>query len=305
MDDGTLQAELHDTNLVDTRKAIPMADFDEVWGQKLFLLEQGKKGYAGVEALDFASRKLNLAQVQRIEDALKAAATFPQLALRTLNLAHASFGTLGASKVAEIMAELWSVADLDISNNTIFAQGCALLMNAIATNSRMKLERLEISGNQIQAEGAIHVERWLMNPRCSLVDLSLKFNQLMPNGAARIAAALPSCDSLKKLNLYQNHICDEGVEALALALETNTSLEWLDLGHNDFGDDGAFQLSQVLRLKNDSLVHLDIRHNEMTHLGQDFLRRGLEKNASVVHLWFGTTTVKDLRLMVGWPRIRM
>ena len=124
-------------------------------------------------------------------------------------------------------------------------------------------------------------------------------------GASAIAAALPSALYLKKLNLYQNHIGDDGCRALALALETNQVLEWLHIGNNDFGDDGVFTIAQCLRLQNNTLQFLDLSHNGITHLGEHHLRHALEKNQSVQKLMWGTTNVRDMRITVGFPKIRM
>ena len=230
---------------------------------------------------------------------------FQKTKLATLNLASADIGAQGVLELSDTLTELSTLTDLDVSGNTMFEKSCGLLLNALEANKRLKLERLELSSNQIHAKGGKHVGRWLRQSHCTLVELGLKFNQLMPAGASAIAAALPSALYLKKLNLYQNHIGDDGCRALALALETNQVLEWLHIGNNDFGDDGVFTIAQCLRLQNNTLQFLDLSHNGITHLGEHHLRHALEKNQSVQKLMWGTTNVRDMRITVGFPKIRM
>lgn len=100
---------------------------------------------------------------------------------------------------------------------------------------------------------------------CSLVEIDLRMNSVTDVGAAALAQALTTNQTLTTLGLKANRIRDEGVASIANALqrETNSTLTSLSLMGNPIQQTGKSVLEKAIffdkhRRNNRSITRLDI-----------------------------------------------
>jgi len=106
-------------------------------------------------------------------------------------------------------------------------------------------------------------------------ELNLQSNEITWQGASILADGLINNIHLEILYLYDNHISDLGVQYIAQSLSTkNFTLKILDLGSNNITDDGAEYLAEMFKT-NQTLVHLDLRNNQIGDRGLQALANTL------------------------------
>lgn len=66
----------------------------------------------------------------------------------------------------------------------------------------------------------------------NILELELALNEMTPEGAHALAAALPRLPRLQRLNLRENELESEGAIAIAKALSGLKDLQELDLTQN-------------------------------------------------------------------------
>ncbi|XP_065899282.1 NLR family CARD domain-containing protein 3-like isoform X2 [Dysidea avara] len=126
------------------------------------------------------------------------------------------------------------------------------------------LEVLDVSGNEIQTEGAIQLSK------------ALRLHQ--------------SC--IKVLILMNNGITKMAADELALALATNTALEVINLSHNRLQSMGIIKIFGSLQESNTSLKVLDAEYNEITDWAADNIAAALKANTSLQQLNLSGNSLK-------------
>eukprot|EP00299_Pterocystis_sp_00344_P015049 c7497_g1_i2.p1 GENE.c7497_g1_i2~~c7497_g1_i2.p1 ORF type:complete len:282 (+),score=25.24 c7497_g1_i2:38-883(+) len=123
-----------------------------------------------------------------------------------------------------------------------------------------RITNLDLSGNEIDVEGAYLLASAIQTGKCSLTSLFLSYNRIRDEGACSIGAALAEkCPSLTILDLTRNRIGDAGFRQIILATQTGkSSLTKLNIWGNNIGNDGAHQLALALQSGNCSLIDLNI-----------------------------------------------
>lgn len=133
-----------------------------------------------------------------------------------------------------------SLKYLIFSSRDLGRQGVQALAEALCGNS--SLEALDLSSNQIQAQG------------CTYIALLIKHQNNMKLSTG-----------IKTLILGDNDIRDEGVRCIANALENNQVLESLWIDNNCIGCTGLDILAHSL-VKNHTLERLHLKHNSFQSL---------------------------------------
>jgi Ran GTPase-activating protein (RanGAP) involved in mRNA processing and transport len=133
-----------------------------------------------------------------------------------------------------------SVHTVDLSNNQIGAQGAADLVKALQGT---RVHTVDLSDNQIGAQGAVDLAKALQGT--SLHTVNLSGNEIGAQGAADLAKALQGT-SLHTVDLSDNQIGAQGAADLAKALQ-GTSLHTVYLQHNGIGAQGAADLVKALQ----------------------------------------------------------
>ena len=266
-----------------------------------------------------------------------------------LDLEGRGIGDEGAAKIAELLATNTACRRLVLTDCGITDEGCSVLASALPRNKTLEflglqdneltdvaatalaagvcggggLKVLHVGYNDISAAGAAALlatcahDPALPSPlpqsaRGSLTSLDLQFNDLGPEAAAAIAAAIRApapgtaaaaqvdgsgvvLVGLTALGLLQTSLGSEGVVTVAEALGANggnRALTSLDLGSNEAGDAGASALAAALAGASSSdgggdtaagpvLAHLFLFESEVGAAGAAALAGSLTSNERV------------------------
>jgi len=142
---------------------------------------------------------------------------------------------------------------LDISVNRIEVEGAVALAHTLASNHSLK--ELSIYSNNIGTEGVAALADTLLRSKQCLVVLDICFNGIKDREAMELAEALTEDNALQFLNISGKRIGAKEATALAVVLESNQSLRGLDFSCNQIGDRGLVALAEMLRSNSDLKFH--------------------------------------------------
>ena len=149
----------------------------------------------------------------------------------------------GFTRLVSALTEARALRKVDLSSCGLgTAAGSALA--AVLDENGCPLERLNLRGNALGAEGAIAMSDALKHSK-TLTTLNFAHNLIGADGMRALVAALSGDTSVRELDVQHNGCGDEG----CAALETHGlgNLEHLLLGFNGIGADGARSISEALR----------------------------------------------------------
>lgn len=165
---------------------------------------------------------------------------------------------------------------LGLSGNGLGAGPMTHLHDGLRLNT--SLRTLDVSNNNIGNDGcAVLVEAF---ESCGLSYVNLARNKIGNAGAAVLAAALQGDLLLQRLNLSDNSVTGRGAVLLADALLVNTTLEAMDLGQNALGKAGGVAIGGCLN-KNWALNSLNLSHCEIASEGAAAVFMGLRHNSTL------------------------
>jgi Ran GTPase-activating protein (RanGAP) involved in mRNA processing and transport len=165
---------------------------------------------------------------------------------------------------------------LDFSSNRSIQEGFFEQLGGMFTKPDFKLEVLHLENVDINESTAKKFLKDVTENR-TLKVLNLSRNNLTDASVAPICEVLDQCQSLDSLYLHYNKIFGKGGMQIAEALEHNGNLQILDISFNALNG-GIISKDQKQRSKlmasfaeawakcfknNESLVHMDISHNNL------------------------------------------
>ena len=209
--------------------------------------------------------------------------------LTSLDLSSNSIHAEGAHSLSEALRVNTSLTSLHLSYNPIGADGAKFLSEALRVNT--SLTSLNLCWNSIHAEGADSLSEAL-KVNTSLTSLVLSINSIHADEAHSLSEVLRVNTSLTSLDLFSNSIHAEGAHSLSEALKVNTSLTSLDLRSNSIGAEGANFLSEAIRV-NTSLTSLNLGRNSIGDEGAHSLSEALRVNTSLTSLNLGGNSIGD------------
>ena len=109
---------------------------------------------------------------------------------------------------------------------------------------------LDIGFNEIGDEGAIILGKFLLDNKCFLQGLNLRYNDIGPAGCQEIAKGLQMNETLRSLGLDGNKFGNVGGLAIAGALQVNYTLEELNLNDTDLTNQSIIAFTTVLKANN-------------------------------------------------------
>jgi hypothetical protein len=144
-----------------------------------------------------------------------------------------------------------------------------------------ELDELDLEDCGLGLQGVQMIASWL--ERCpGKIALNLNGNDIQPDDATVLAAALKSNSTLSSLSINENAIGDIGAVALADALMSNSTLTSLRVAGNDIGDIGVVALAGAL-MTNSTLTELDTSYNKVGHKGETAIDE-IDRRVDVNHL---------------------
>ena len=149
----------------------------------------------------------------------------------------------GFTRLVSALTEARALRKVDLSSCGLgTSAGTALA--AVLDENGCPLERLDLRGNALGAEGAIAMAGALKHSKM-LKALNLAHNLIGADGVRALAEALAGDTSVRELDIQHNGCGDEG----CAALETHGfgNIERIFLGFNGIGADGARSLAEALR----------------------------------------------------------
>ncbi|RUS84970.1 hypothetical protein EGW08_007281 [Elysia chlorotica] len=168
---------------------------------------------------------------------------------------------------------------------------------ALSLKENISLERLDLTGNWIGAEGCWYMSR-LLEENDYITEVSIAENRLGSAGAMHVAKMMNINGGLRKLDLGGNEFDDKCAEALSSALENNKYLRELNLSHNQFSEVGAEFLGPAIS-GNENLDVLDLSWNHLRQRGGVAVAKGIKENVrlkSVNLSWNGLDSVGGLAI---------
>ena len=222
--------------------------------------------------------------------------------LQELNLGSNDFQESGVIKLAKSLQKISSLTKLYISHSKTTCQVAGHLAAAISHNVR--LQDLDISVNDLQTIGSIHIALALQgtgtltrvclnnNNICykaandiavaiaknvHLQELNISGNSLGAAGAKMIAKGLQEIVTLKKLYINNNNITDEAADEIAAVIHCNSKLEELDVSENDLKTEGIIKIAVALQ-SIVTLTKLNISNNNITYTAANAIAVAISHN---------------------------
>eukprot|EP00042_Codosiga_hollandica_P043080 m.404054 g.404054 ORF g.404054 m.404054 type:complete len:467 (+) comp56472_c0_seq1:38-1438(+) len=142
----------------------------------------------------------------------------------------------------------------------------------------------KLTTTPIDADHIATVVKALKNcPR--LIFLDLQDNPLGPDGIHLLAPALKSFESLQQLSLARTKMSFAGIKHLTDALGSLHELQYLNLEDNAIEGEGGHHVAEYLKQHPaKSLMHLNIKNNELGVPGARYLVPGLHRMGQLLHL---------------------
>ena len=203
--------------------------------------------------------------------------THPRLAMRFIDECKLFSETLNTD-LAELFGKSLKLDDMDFRYDTSYWIMGSFSTLILALKVNTSVSSLDLSENSIGAEGANSLSQALRENNF-LTSLNLSKNSIGDEGANSLSQALEENDFLTSLDLSFNSISDKGAKSLFQALKVNYSLTSLNLSDNSIGYEGAKSLSRVLR-ENTSLTSLNLSWNSISDKEASSLSQVLRRNTS-------------------------
>lgn len=134
---------------------------------------------------------------------------------------------------------------------------------------RTRYSQLDLSGNRLHDEGALHIAGLLAHQACTLVRLAIANAEISKRGVSAILESLETQNrTLTVLDIHRNHMGQRSCELLGAILRTNEVLYELNVASTGFGADGMREIAPGLAA-NSTLRILNLAANS---LGPDGIR---------------------------------
>ncbi|XP_062394323.1 protein NLRC5-like [Sardina pilchardus] len=165
------------------------------------------------------------------------------------------------------------VEALQLNQYHLSKTSCKMFASLLQRTTSLKV--LDMSNNKVEDEGLGELSVGLQDPNCQLETLRLKQCHLSKAICAMFASVLQRTTTLRELDMSNNNLDDEGLQDLSVGLTGSTcQLETLRLADCNLSEWSCSTLADVLQSPN-SLIELDLSHNDLKGCGVPFLSKGL------------------------------
>ena len=222
----------------------------------------------------------------------------------------------GVIKIMKGLEGLNTLRKLYISNNSITDEVADYVTAVISCNTNIKV--LDISGNNLQANGAIKIGNFLQNiytpktlfitntdnpadvdvsavisDNASLQEIHIYNNNLQTTEVEIFTKPLQAIFTLSKLHIGYNNISDEVANDIAIIVSCNTKLNKVEISRNKLQTTGAIKILKSLHTIN-ALKNLDLNHNNITEEAANVIATAVSINTDLQELNLGGNDLQKL-----------
>eukprot|EP00873_Tetraselmis_striata_P022615 jgi/Tetstr1/442879/TSEL_030942.t1 len=233
-------------------------------GKSAQTLAAGLLKNAFLEKLVLNRCGMGIKEIKTLADAL---AKNKGLTYLSLELDMGNEGLLALGKALAVNGKVKSIS---LRDNGITSEGIRELSKVLPAN--VCLKALDVRGNKISDTGATWLALRIEKKECQLEELNLRGTNITASGAAAIADALKSNNSLQRLIMDGNDIGDEGGVAFGKALRKNHCLKDLSLKRCGVGNQTAREIGDMLTV-NMSVSNINLKGNKINGEGGAALGR--------------------------------
>ena len=204
------------------------------------------------------------------------------LNLRELNIGHNLINDEAAESMSIVLSKNKNLHSLDLSYNYFGSETFVKLFNYLNTMKRIKLRKLNISGNKITATAVRNIAVFLSH-NCELEEFDFGNNGMQAAGLIKIFENI-SLRGLKRICFNDNMVTDEAASHIATVLKRNTELKEINMSGNKLLSDGIKVIFRGMKniLK---LTQVNISHNCISFEAADDIAIVLSKNINLQALY--------------------
>ncbi len=189
-----------------------------------------------------------------------------------LKLSFTTMNPIDCLSVGYFVSVCTKHISLDVNRCSIGDQGCKFLARGFfkCVHSNHKVNRLDLTNNDIHEEGIRYIRELLTNSKIS--DLRLSGNAIGNDGLGILCKVLSTNTSLTHLWLNDCSLSLNDHGAIPQLLRTNTKLQHLDLSKNVLNDTELSKIFQALSTST-SLTHLFLNDCSLSRVSISSLPR--------------------------------
>lgn len=180
----------------------------------------------------------------------------------------------GGQALAAALMEVESLRVLDLHDNPLSCK-CGMAFADLVIK-QTNLNVLNLNDTCLEDTGIEKLALSLAQGAAQLERLELELNEITPEGAAELGAALRTLEKLKYLNLKENELDDDGALEIAKSIVGLKNLEEVDVSTNMIKRGGALAMAKAaIILPNIQKLHMD--DNEISEAGIEALTSLMER----------------------------
>jgi len=182
-----------------------------------------------------------------------------------------------------------STGELDLSNLTFTSATCSILAEILKNDSSVRF--LKLADVMLSEQ---HVKKFLDNLASNsfLKKLDLRGNNLSKLSCETLGNFVRSNHTITHLLLEWNNLgfCNQAFSSFMDALSTNTTLVHLDLRNNQIDHKGGKEIAKMIRF-NTTLKKIDLRWNNLGVCGGRYICDALKSNCTIEQLEVGGNNI--------------
>ena len=178
--------------------------------------------------------------------------------LRRFSISNNSISNFAADYLAEVLSHSTSLEELELSCNTLQAEGAASILKAM--ESFFNLRKIKISNSGITAKDIIVA---VLSRNTMLEEFDFSCNCLQNSGAVDVLNSIKSVSTIRKLSISNNGITNDAADHIATLLSDNLTLNEVDLSCNILQAAGVLRI--IKQINNTvTMKRLDLSQNDIT-----------------------------------------
>ena len=258
-----------------------------------------------IAAVIYSSTQLQEVDVSRNSfqstGAIKIAKALQNISTLTkLYLNHNHITDLAADDIATVLTRNTQLQELDISENNFQTMATKPLRsgyilrklcknNIAAVSHNTHLQELDISNNQIKAVGITKIAKALQS-NATLKKLYMSRITMTDKAADVVATALSFNVQLQELDISKNMLQTNGIKLIAKVLQGIVTLTKLYINENCISDDAADDIAAVIH-SNTQLQEFDVSKNTFQVLGTTRIATALQSVSTLTKLYINNNNI--------------